>query len=278
MNAADYHADPAPVPSLSSSIAKLLLYRSPRHAWIAHPKLNPDYKPVFEAKFDLGSAAHALLLEGADRMVAVDADDWRTKAAKEARDVARIEGKHPVLAHQYADVQAMVKACHQAVADSEDLKGYTISGEGGISEHTVVWHEGETYFRSRIDRVSTDRRLILDYKSTENAEPSAWMRTMMGLGGDIQAAFYLRALKNPDAKFVFIVQEVEPPYAVSFIGMPPAFVELGQRKVEHAIVLWKQCMASGQWPAYSNRVLWAEPPAWAQAQWDEKETENGVQF
>jgi hypothetical protein len=39
--AVDYHADPCPEPSLSAHIAALLCARSPRHAWAAHPKLNP---------------------------------------------------------------------------------------------------------------------------------------------------------------------------------------------------------------------------------------------
>ena len=40
-----YHADPCPGPSLSSSVAKLMLDRSPLHAWHAHPRLNPNFEP-----------------------------------------------------------------------------------------------------------------------------------------------------------------------------------------------------------------------------------------
>ena len=35
----EYHADPCPAPSLSRSIAKLLVERSPAHAYAAHPRL-----------------------------------------------------------------------------------------------------------------------------------------------------------------------------------------------------------------------------------------------
>jgi hypothetical protein len=268
--ASKYHADDlgTPVPSLSSSIAKLLITRSPKHAWMQHPRLNPNYKPEEDTKFDLGSAAHALLLEGADRMVVVDAADWRTKIAKEARDAARAEGKHPVLAHQHANVVSMVKTLKEAFSANADLEGYTISGDGGVSEHTIVWHEGETYFRSRLDRVSTDRKVIFDYKSTDNAEPTAFTRTIINMGYDLQAAFYLRALQKPEARYILIAQETEAPFAVSFIGMPPAFIELGRRKVEHAIAIWKECMASGKWPAYPTRVCYVEPPEWEMAKWE----------
>ena len=39
MPEADYHKDPSPTPSLSSSIAKLLVNESPYHAYRQHPRL-----------------------------------------------------------------------------------------------------------------------------------------------------------------------------------------------------------------------------------------------
>src|SRR3990167_1259095 len=84
---ADYIKDPAPQPSLSASLAHVLLTRSPKHAWLAHPRLNPAWEPdESEARQDIGTIVHALLLEGdASRVVVIEAEDYRTKAAKEAR-------------------------------------------------------------------------------------------------------------------------------------------------------------------------------------------------
>ena len=62
----DYHADPVgPAPSLSASIAKLLVLKSPRHAWLAHPRLNKaKAEEVEKAKRarDVGTATHKLVL------------------------------------------------------------------------------------------------------------------------------------------------------------------------------------------------------------------------
>lgn len=275
MSAAEYHADKdSPVPSLSSSVAKLLISRSPKHAWLTHPRLNPNYREEEDSRFDLGGAAHALLLEGEDRMAVVEADDWRTKAAKEARDAHRAAGKLPVLLRHYAAVKAMVKEAEQAIAGNPDLAGYAL--DEGVPEHVIRWHEGDTHLRAMLDWVSNDRRVIYDYKSTSNAEPEAFLRLMFQMSYDLQGAFYLRANQRPDTKFIFIAQEIEPPYAVSFIGMPPTMVELGARKVEHAIAIWRTCMANDQWPAYSPRVLWPEVPAWIMARWDEQEMEDAL--
>src|SRR4051812_43711235 len=74
--AEDYHRDICPEPSLSNSLAGILLSRSPKHAWLAHPRLNPNYKPEESKVFDKGSAAHALLLEGIDLMEVIDPADY----------------------------------------------------------------------------------------------------------------------------------------------------------------------------------------------------------
>ena len=89
MTAQDYHAGPCPAPELSNSLIKVLLGQSPLHAWTKHPKLNPGFRQYESDKFDRGTAAHSMLLEGEDNIVIVDAEDWRTKAAKEAREAAR---------------------------------------------------------------------------------------------------------------------------------------------------------------------------------------------
>src|SRR3972149_6692059 len=88
-----------PAQSLSASVAPLLLTRSARHAWLAHPRLNPAWAPEATEQTDLGTLAHALLLEQDDsRLVVVEADDWRTKAARLARVQALAAGKPPLLA------------------------------------------------------------------------------------------------------------------------------------------------------------------------------------
>lgn len=62
-----YHADPAPLPSLSATLAKVITSKSPLHAWHACRRLNPDFRPVERKTFDIGTAAHrAVLGRGSD--------------------------------------------------------------------------------------------------------------------------------------------------------------------------------------------------------------------
>jgi predicted Zn-dependent protease len=81
---AAYHRDDLGIdaPMLSASIATILLRQSPLHAHAAHPKLG-GFTPTESETFDLGTAAHALILEGSEANYAIiDANDWRTSAAK----------------------------------------------------------------------------------------------------------------------------------------------------------------------------------------------------
>lgn len=272
-----YLADPVEVPSLSAGVAKLLLTRSPLHAWTAHPRLNPTFEAEESTKFDLGSATHALLLEGADRMAVIAADDWRKKEAQQGRDAARAEGRFPVLAHQYDNVLRMRDAALLAIARCSDLSGVTL--HDGKPEQVLVWKEGPTWLRCRPDWLSTERDIQLHYKTTEaSAAPDSWTRTMLGMAADLEIAFYDRGNAATGApqtrRSLFLVQEVERPHACSFIGLAPAFLALAGQKVDEAIALWAQSMASGNWPAYANRIAWLDAPAYEVARWEGRQAEH----
>ena len=266
---ADYHADPALVPSLSNSIAKTIIQHSPYHAWLEHPKLNPKYQHRDSGTFDIGTAAHALLLEGNQAKIAIiEADDWRTKAAREVREEARSNGLTPILAKHNAAVNRMVDAAKSFIETTE-LRGIF---QDGAPEQTLIWQEDDVYMRSRLDWLTADRRLILDYKSSASAEPRWFSRQIANMGYDMQAAFYLRGLAacgHPNAQFVFLAQEVEPPHACSLHAIAPSMYEIAQAKVQQAINIWRQCMKSGEWPAYNNQIHWAEATAWQMAQMEE---------
>src|SRR5262245_43940260 len=89
MTAAENHADVCPEPSLSAGLSKTLIDDSPRHAQNEHARLNPDRQDDEAQVLDIGTAAHALLLEGDTGVVVIEASDYRTKLAREARDAAR---------------------------------------------------------------------------------------------------------------------------------------------------------------------------------------------
>lgn len=264
IQADEYHRDPCPTASLSSSIANILLDQSPQHAWLAHPRLNPQYvRDEGDSRFDLGSAAHMMLLERReDRIVRVQADDWRTKAAKEARAEAQAAGKFAVLERQFVDMLAMCGAA-QDYLNTTELGDLLATGD---AERAVLWQEHSLWYRCRPDLMSEDRRIVLDYKSTASAAPDFIARQIGRMGYDLQSELYTRGVQavtgREDVVFVFLFQEITKPYACSLISLSNAYRSVGQAKAQRAINIWQKCVTADNWPGYSPQILYAEPKAW----------------
>src|SRR3990167_3510134 len=163
---ADYHTDPCVAPSLSASLSHVLLTRSPRHAWWSHPKLNPDWAPDEATnEQDFGRAVHALLLEGEigeTRICAIEEADYRKKEAQQARDAARASGMIPLLFRRWEVAMEMVKAARDQLLQTE----LAFILDDGDAELTAIWQEGPIWCRGRMDKVSADRKVIVDLKNT----------------------------------------------------------------------------------------------------------------
>ncbi len=281
LTAEEYHADPCPEPSLSSGCLKALLNQSPVHAMAAHPRL--ALHPIRENKdsFDLGTAAHSMLLHE-DRQLAVwSGDDWRTAKAKEFKAAAYERGATPLLEEQFDRTFEMVEACRLQLRDHEAHEAFV----GGLAERSLFWREGDLWCRIKPDWMPLQPRndmIVYDYKSTAaSAHADAWGgRTMWGIGADIQDAFYSRGIEAVlgirGVRFRFVVQENKPPYAINVIEVAPASRDLAKRKIMRGIEMWRQCLADDIWPGFANRVHYVEIPAWQETQFLAREAEEPV--
>lgn len=263
MRAEVYHADPCAEPSLSSSTIVTLLTRSPRHAWMKSPRLNPDFEPDNDKKYDIGTAAHALFLEGRDSVVVIDAPDFRTSQAKVLRDRAYAIGKTPLLTHQYDEVQAMVAAIRPQLDAHVECDAFS----NGKPEQTLIWREDDVWCRARPDWLNRNHAVIDDYKTTSgSAHPEAETRRLFGMNADIQSAWYRRGLKalglHKSPRFRFISQETRPPYALSVLEFSEAADELANRRIDQIIDLWRWCLNHDRWPGYAAQVCTMSPPVW----------------
>jgi len=274
---AAYHADPCPLPSLSSSIANLVINKSLMHAWRAHPRSPLFEASVFGAAVDRGSAAHSVLFGGLV-IEAVEAEDYRTAAAREARDAARSSGRIPLLAKEVAGLAAMTEPARRRFVE--------LHGGGFLCEQSAIWrHREGGWRRARIDTISTDRCLIVDYKTTEGAvDAHACERRIADMGLQIQAAAYVDAVEalHPEqigrVRFVFQWQEQKAPYSLSPpIEMSEAFMSLGRAQWRAACHLWDKAVQHGAFPGYSRQPHVACPPPWELSRWEERcLTETGL--
>jgi hypothetical protein len=280
---ADYLADPAPEPSLSRGTIIDLL-DSPARAWWNHPRLNPNPPEEKEKTiFDIGEAAHNLLLEGGGSIFVVEGyDDWKKKDAQEARKAAREMGKTPLLSKQYEMALEMGVVAVRAIQGCTEL-GITDLRAEGDSELSYLWQESDVWCRCRPDWIKKDRSLILDIKTTgTSVNPDIFSGHINKMGYGIQSVFYRRGVRVVDGvegwsgpKFVIMAQETEPPYFCSFHGLDLQNEDMAVQKVNWAIKRWRECLSTGEWPAYPHRVCYAEPKPWEMAEWELKRYQIG---
>ncbi len=277
---AAYHADAlGATPSLNASVAKSLVLETPAHARQKHPRLmDGEYQQRHSDAMDEGTALHQMLL-GDDRCDILDFDAFRSNEAKEARDASRAAGRVPLLRHKWDEISLLGDALKQQVAAFPIDPPLFVDGR---PEQTIAWEENGVRLRARLDWLRTDLTCIDDLKKSRSAQPWKWQRAMWPLGYDIQAAFYIRACRaafGTDPIFRWVAIEPDPPYAMTVHVLSPAALKAAHDKVDLAIELWKECLETGNWPAYPQTVQVVELPGWMQnePEWDD-EALTGVPF
>jgi hypothetical protein len=250
------------------------------HAKYAHPRLTENPTREEAKHLDTGSICHALILEGENVAVVIDAENYRTKAAQEARDAARAEGKYPILKHELTAVHEMAQACLEQCATHEDQRiREAFYADKGKAEQTLIWQEDNgVWCRCRPDWMSSNYPLIIDYKTSgRSARPSNLSRVAASLGWPITDAFYRRGFKavfDVEPDYLFCCQETDRPYALSILEMSPADRALGDAQVEVAIDTFGRCLKSGIWPGYSNKIERITSPPYVEMAWMEHQMEE----
>lgn len=255
-----YHADPVPGGSLSSTGARAMTCPAKFHWDRVHGRAP-------KRTFDFGHAAHREVLGEGDQVVWIDAEDYRTKAAREARDQAHVEGKVPMLAREREVVEAMAEQIR-----SHPIASALLNPLGGRPEVSLFWRDPIVPImrRTRLDwlpQVGDRRGIFFDYKTCASADPEKLQRSIADYGYHQQAAWYLDAVQalgiagTGEPSFLFICQEKDPPYVVTVVEPDSASLRIGRHLNRVAINTYWECKRTGVWPGYSTDVeLLALPP------------------
>jgi hypothetical protein len=277
---ADYHADPCESISFNQSLAKVIIEKSPAHAFCQHPRLKPppdDEEPEkYDAAKAIGNAAHSLLLGRGKQIAVAPFTSWRSDKAKVIRAEAEAAGRVAILDKHYDRAASMVLAARAQL----DAAGCKEAFVGGHSEVVIAWQEDGFWFRSMIDWCADPRRLY-DFKTTGlSVAPHAIPMLMSNAGWAIQAAFQERGLDvlDPEGrgrrKFRFAAQEHDEPYALTPCELPESTITIGRKQVDYAIERWKHSMRTGEWPGYPNELLRPALPEFRERQWLDREIEH----
>lgn len=278
-----YHADPCPQPSLSSTLARIILNQSMLHAWTASSRLNPDYQPTEKKVFDFGRAAHRKVLGKGDEYAAIPEEllgsngAASTKAAKEWIEDARARGVTPLKAEEVEMIDAMAAKCLARLAEMKIAVDPERSEIVGIAEIDGIWN------RAMFDNAPMGRKYLIDFKTTTDASPEACMRAVCNYGYDVQARHYLdvwHAVTGEKRSFRFVFQEKEPPFEVSVVelmddpSLDGDWMLDAASKIREARFLWQRGLKTGEWPGYPAKIARIEAPVWHRKAWADRAVQH----
>lgn len=222
------------------------------------------------AALDFGTVAHSILLEGDASVVRrLEFDNYRSKAAQEARDAAYAEGLIPLKPQEQEQVDAVVNA----------VRGHGLADAlltGHVAEQTFIRRDPDT---GVLVKVRTDARtpgIITDLKTAMSANPVKFQNDVIPERGyDLSAALYVdtvQAITGEEQLFFIIAVEKADPFRVSVIQIGDEYLEIGRRKYRHALELYRIGRKTGQWPD----VFVARPPTWVTRAADNLPIDNPI--
>ena len=244
-----YHA----LDGISSSDVKLVHAKS-----IAHWK-NKQYKD--SPTLDIGSAIHAEILEPDQHLVLRGPETRRGKAWTEAKEEADSQGKILLTEGDHDLVMAVVESVRMTPRVMRMLNDPSC-----IKEQSIIATCPQTgmTLKCRPDAL-LPTRVVLDLKTTQDASPRGFAKSVRGFGYDLQAAFYLYVcgLEGFDVpQFGFIAVEKEPPYAVAIHTLDMEYLKWAKNQVMLTLDQIKRAQDSGDFTTGWPEVNVIGKPAW----------------
>jgi exodeoxyribonuclease VIII len=190
--------------------------------------------------------------------------DRRTKVGKAEWDVFQTAiGTRTVISREDADLVMRIGRSvltHPAAA--------YLLGLPGKAETTHMWIDEATGLqcKCRPDWLLDDGSMIVDLKTTEDASPRGFQKSIAQWRYHVQVSWYLDGLQHATGKrpeqFVFIAVEKKPPYACAVYVADAQMIEIGRDMARRDLDKLNVCKAADHWPGYSDQVEVINLPPW----------------
>lgn len=153
------------------------------------------------------------------------------------------------------------EAMRKAVMEHSKARSLLSIGE---PEQSVFWDNRETGVacKARTDWIHGHQQsLLVDLKTTNDARPESFIRSILKFRYDVQSAHYTDGF-NID-KFVFIAVEKKPPHGVAVYAVDGELFQRGDLARLANLETYAECQATDNWPGYSEKIQTLELPNWA---------------
>jgi hypothetical protein len=268
----EYHADPVPAGSLSSSGAKLICNQTLKH--FRYQQDNPNKSTP---ALNFGSAAHMKLLE-AKRFretyyVLQEGFSWtQTKNQKEWHDQANLALKTGKKLLTYSDNEKIAGMMESMSDHKEALSKFVTAPK----EQSGFWFDKtfKIWRRMRLDWQPLSGRVFMDYKTISALDDNTINKSMYNFGWYQQAAWYLDGIKSlglhDQPRFVFLLQEKTPPYDIVIRELDMQAIGFGRLRNAKAMDLFAEAQETGEWPGYPLEPRIAHLPRFGEISLEEE--------
>ena len=259
----DYHAHPAISKSHLDQVA-----RSPLHYWARYLDPNRQLQEPTPA-MAIGSAVHTHVLEldqwDARYAMAPESIDRRTKQGKAEWEVFTTAATGRTVLSR-TDAELVMRMGHAVY--SHPAAAMLLKQLPGKAETTHMWNDAATGLqcKCRPDWLTDDGSLIIDLKTTEDASPAGFRKSIANWRYHVQAAWYLNGIEHatgtrPD-QFIFICVEKKAPFAVAVYAADAEMIQIGGEAAARDLDVLATCKAAGAWPGYSDQIETINLPGW----------------
>lgn len=214
----------------------------------------------------IGSLFHGLVLEPERVQIAVAPQcDKRTKAGKETWEAFCLgnQGAEIVTAEE----GEMLLGMRASVMDHPAARAL-LNGPG-IAEGSCFWYDEQSgeLCRCRPDKYRQDLGIIVDLKTTDDASPAGFARSIWKYAYHRQAALYMDGVSESTGDiikgFVFVAVEKAAPYAVGVYRLDMQGEEAGRVSYKDLLLDLADCKVNRNFPAYSAKIETISLPAYA---------------
>lgn len=226
----------------------------------------------------IGLLTHCITLEMdlfADRYAIAPEVDRRTKLGKEAwqqfQDYAAL-GRSIVDLGEYETAER----CSNAILAHPELAA-VYRRDDNVIEERIDFEWYDVPCKAKPDLLNVGLGVIIDVKTTQDASPDAFARSVEKFGYHRQAAFYREAAKQrygKDFRFLFAVVSTNAPHDVAVYELDERSLEIGRGEVHSLLHVYKLLLQSNTWwPAWSRGVVELSLSKWHKSKVYEEDDE-----
>jgi exodeoxyribonuclease VIII len=147
-----------------------------------------------------------------------------------------------------------------------DSPAKLIYDKSGQSELSYFWDDlGLVKGKCRPDWISNDGNIVVDIKTTTDASPYGFQKSIANWGYHLQLGWYLRGLQKlglPAKEFIFIAIEKTPPFSVGVYRANKDMITYANDEINNLVYDIDESLKSDDFPDYTPEIMDLGLPNW----------------